>query len=518
MKRLVFLLFFITISVNSFSQDYHTQVIDKKVRDFVLDNDFSAPANAFVSIQHLMAFGQNSELNKKSTFRFRLQNPEGWVDEETTKEFQEKLLNTEIKTLVTYCDSVAAVITKGPNVDYYTYRFLNLEQGIWVNGGEDMGGKSLEITDNKVRAILPLRLMILRRINEILNTPTDTTAFVDYLKKNGEAPKQFLLEALTEHKLVIFGERHRRELSWQLLKDLVNDPDFRKVTGTVFMELQSYKQGEIDKFFSNTARMDSTILIDIYQDMQLSGWFDKGGFEFLITLWELNKKLPNQEKIKVVFTDSQLPIRKIKTKEELQDYKNNATKRNTHMADVIEHTIKTSSDSRNNLFIVGYGHAYKSPLIMEYGESPQGDCSAANQLVKRFSTDDIFCTRVHTSSIINKYRYTRGGMFDSAFAKNGGHPVAFKLKGSPFGKEIIEEWAWEKDDFGSFEDNYDGYIYLGGEPIDKQPEYILSDIYTEDFVKEIIRRAYLFGAEDKRWFGVPNKTLTLEVLLKNLND
>jgi hypothetical protein len=164
---------------------------------------------------------------------------------------------------------------------------------------------------------------------------------------------------------------------------------------------------------------------------------------------------------------------------------------------------------------VGYGHAYKSSAIIEDGESHQGDCSAANQLVNRFSDKDIFCTRVHTSGING---YTRGGMFDYVFVKNGEKPVAFKLKGSPFGKEIIEEWAYEKDDFGSFENNYDGYIYLGGEPIDKQKEYRLSDIYTEDFVKEIIRRAYLMGEEDEEWFGVPNKSLTLDALLKDLND
>ena len=348
-----------------------------------------------------------------------------------------------------------------------------------------------------------------------MNIPTDTIAFVNYLKKNGKAPKQFLLEALAEHKLVIFGERHRRELSWQLLKDLVNDSAFRKTTGTVFMELQSYKQSEIDKFFNNTMYMDSSILIGIYQDMQLDGWFDKGGFEFLINLWKLNKQLPEKEKIKVVFADFQLPIRKIKTKEELQVFRNDTTKRDTHMADVIEQTIKTSSDLRNNLFIVGYGHAYKSPSIREYGESPEGVFSAASQLVTRFSDKDIFCTRVHTSGIAG---YTRGGMFDYAFAENESCPIAFKLKGSPFGKEIIEEFAWEKDDFGNFENNYDGYIYLGGEPVDKQLEYRLFDICTEDFVKEIIRRAYLFGVEDGMWFGIPNKSLTLEVLLKDLSD
>ncbi|GHV59205.1 hypothetical protein FACS1894182_12930 [Bacteroidia bacterium] len=514
MKRFVFLTLFVISFAHSFAQDYRTQIIDKKVKDFAMNNDFSTPIDAFVSIQHLIATGRNSELDKKNTFRVRLRNPKGSVDKETTQEFQTQLLNEEIKALTVYCDSVAAVITKEPNGDYYT-RFLNLEQGIWVNGGQDRGGETLEATDNKVRAILPIRLTMLRKTNKVLNTPTDTTAFVHYLNENGAPPKQFLLEALAEHKLVIFGERHRRELSWQLLKDLVNDPNFRKVTGTVFMELQSYKQSEIDKFFHNTAHMDSSILIAIYQDLQLPGWFDKGGFEFLITLWELNKKLPDREKIKVVFTDFQPQFYKIKTKEELRDYKNNVIKRNTHMANIIEHTMKTSFDERNNLFIVGYGHAYKSPSIDEYGESPEGDCSAASQLVKRFADKDIFCTRVHTSGING---YTRGGMFDSAFVKNGGCPVAFKLKGSPFGKEIIEQWAFEKDNFGSFENNYDGYIYLGGEPIDKHPEYLLTDIYTEDFVKEIIRRVYLFGLEGEMWFGVPINMLTLEAVLKDLNE
>jgi hypothetical protein len=512
MKRFILLLL-VVVCVHSFAQDYRTQVIDKKVKNFTIKNDFSTPLNAFVSIQHLIAKGRYRELDKKCSLKLRGRDIGETVDEETTKEIQTKFLNEEVKTLITYCDSVAAVITKDLNNDYYTYRLLNLEQGIWVNGGEDMGGKELAIAEAKIRKILPLRLIMLRRTNEVLATPTDTTAFVNYLKKNGKQPKQFLLEELAEHKLVIYGERHRRELSWQLLKDLVNDPDFRKVTGTVFMELQSYKQSEIDKFFSDTARMDSAILVGIYQDMQLQGWYDKGGFEFLINLWKLNRQLPEKEKIKVVFTDFQLPVREIKTKEELQNFKSNAKKRNTHMADVIEQTINTSSDLRNNLFIVGYGHACKSASINVYGESPQGDYSAANQLVKRFSGSDIFCTRVHTLGITG---YMRGGMFDYAFAKNGGEPIAFKLKGSPFGKEIIEEWAFEKDKFGSFENNYDGYIYLGGEAIDKHLEYMLTDIYTEDFVKEIIRRSYLFGYEDEVWFGVPNQTLTLEAVLKDL--
>jgi len=40
---------------------------------------------------------------------------------------------------------------------------------------------------------------------------------------------------------------------------------------------------------------------------------------------------------------------------------------------------------------------------------------------------------------------------------------------------------------------------------------------TDDYVKEIIRPAYLSGDEDKAWFGVPNKQLTRDAVLKDLN-
>lgn len=87
------------------------------------------------------------------------------------------------------------------------------------------------------------------------------------------------------------------------------------------------------------------------------------------------------------------------------------------------------------------------------------------------------------------------------------------MKNSPFGHEIVEIW---KDGFGCLEQNYDGYIYLGGEPIDKHKEYRLTEIYTEEFVKELKRRAFLLGDEDASWFGVPNNSLTLEDILKDI--
>lgn len=124
------------------------------------------------------------------------------------------------------------------------------------------------------------------------------------------------------------------------------------------MELPSYKQKDIDNFFNNTLKMDSTILIDIYQDMQAPGWYDKGGFEFLITLWNVNSKLSKNERTKIIIADYQIPIRQIKTREEFQKKYLSSPSRNSYMASLIEKTINKSKDLRNNLFIVGYGIAH----------------------------------------------------------------------------------------------------------------------------------------------------------------
>lgn len=166
MKRILIFLSLFIICADTFQQVFNVYTVDKKLRDFPNEQDFSSPLKAYIALQNLMINGQDSEVYIKSSFKIRLQSA-AWPNREITKEVQETLLNREIKEIITCNDSVAAVITSYKDITHL-YRFLNLEQGIWVNGGEDMG-KGFEATINKVKNLLPLRLIQLHRTKEVLS-------------------------------------------------------------------------------------------------------------------------------------------------------------------------------------------------------------------------------------------------------------------------------------------------------------------------------------------------------------
>ncbi|MDR2409007.1 MAG: hypothetical protein LBE13_12965 [Bacteroidales bacterium] len=405
-------------------------------------------------------------------------------------------------------------------ISLYVFQYFNRENNQWRSGGEDLE-TGLLATREKVIKVLPIRLNALRKIIEIQNFPKDTVNFVNYLKNNEKDPKQFILEALDKHKIVVYGEIHRRKISWQLMKDIIHDPSFYKTTGSIFMELSSDKQGALNQFF-NSKKLNTEIILDIFREFQLDGWYDKGSYEFLISLWKLNHSLPEKEKIRVILTDVPMPLSSLKTKEDYRNFRNNLKDRNEQMADIIEHTIKTSSDKRNNLFIVGEGHAFKSAAIANEGEAASGNPgaihkhSAAYQLTERFSGDDVFSIISHSPGVNG---LIRGGMFDYAFACTGNKPVAFHLQGSPFGKEVFDalEGVAYKLETGSFENNYDGYVFLC--PLENEKaDYLLYDLVTDDFVFEIKRRASLLDAENEKWFGIENKNLTKKAIIKDLKN
>jgi hypothetical protein len=313
------------------------------------------------------------------------------------------------------------------------------------------------------------------------------------------------------------------------MKDLINDPAFYKTTGTIFMELSADKQDTMNQFFDNK-ELNPEIILNIFREMQLDGWYDRGSYEFLISLWKLNKTLSEKEKIKVILADVPMPLSCLETSEDYRKFSDNKKDRNEQMVDVIEQTVKTSSDTRHNLFIVGEGHAYKSSTIVNEGEggSRHPDIlpkhSAGYQLVERFSDEDVFCIISHSPMMSNSgsiYGKIRGGMYDYAFSCMGNKPLAFNLKNSPFGKEVFDALPGIafKEETGSFENNYDGYVFL--QPLEKEEaNYLLYEVITDDFVNELKRRAVISNTEKEKWFGVENKNLTKEAIIlyfENIN-
>ena len=340
--------------------------------------------------------------------------------------------------------------------------------------------------------------------------------FVRFLKKNGQDPKSFILEKLANHKLVIYGEIHKRKASWDLLKSVINDPSFYKQTSIVFLEMSSDNQEKMDRFFANET-IDREIILDILRSVQSEGWDDRGVYEFVIDLWNINKRLAEEEKIKVILTDVQRPFSSMETTEDVISWIMSVPDRDQQMADIIEASMKSRKDERGGLFIVGMGHTFKARIKTDDFEW----ISAGARLKERFSEQDVYITLTHMPIMDNSGNVdglTNNGIFDNAFERNRNKPVAFDLAGSPFGKERFDVFT-ELNSFegvGNYENNFDGYIFLM--PLkDEGPRYLLPELISEDFIQELRRRNGLVdGLVDGDWveYGANLKEITLDDVRK----
>lgn len=427
---LCFVLFLISLAASSQeSSDFQTIQINKQNKDFPVKYNCNTPMDAYVSINYIMANGKQGLWRSYSTYRFYCSfAKESTPDKEVSEITRNEILNRIAKECIIYKDSTAAIISVSENDSIYDIRYLSCEKGKWLNAGND-ARESFQKTRDIVIGNLPRLASYIPMIDQLKQTPIDTINFINYIKKHGKAPRTYVLEKLAKHKVVVYGEAHRRKISWDLLKEVIQSPDFVNTTGTVFFELPSHKQQELDLFYAKQ-ELDIDILLDVFGCEQINGWHDKDEFDFMIALRELNMKLPENQKIKVVLTDYQTQWGSIKTEEELKSFPQK--NRNTNMADVIEQTLKESSDTRNSLFIVGYMHAYKSHVPGLFSGKELA-LTAGAQLVEHFSDRAVFSIFPHCPTISNSGTIDgkiRNGLYDYVFEVNNNIPIAFDLADS----------------------------------------------------------------------------------------
>lgn len=414
---------------------------------------------------------------------------------------KQKYLNQRIIEVIIYKDSSSCVIAQQTDsiidVSYFFF-----ENGRWALGGEDPQS-SLSGSRNLFIKYAEQNLNDFHRRVLLLVAPKDTLPFIDYLKKNGQKPQKFLLDALSQHELVIYGEIHRREWSWNLLKEVIKDTEFQKLTGAIFFEISSHKQAELDYFYAKDT-LDKEIILNVLREVATEGWHDRGMYEFLLDLWKLNHALPMERRIIVIAADIPRPYSTFKTTDEQNKFFDTVEDRDHCMARIIENYMNSKKDNRNCLFIVGSGHVFKT------GET------AGSFLSKKFKDGKVFTIFTHCPIIDNSGTISgriRHGIFDHAFYKTGNIPVAFLLKDSPFGKELFD--GLSNDGSGLYQDNYDGYIFLGS--LETEPsDYNLYDIYSDDFVKELSRRASLDNTTVQKYWGI--NEATKEAIISKLKE
>ena len=499
---------------------WETKKIDRRVSDYAFNGiDQSSPLNYYLSRAYVLSEGKMGQMAKMSTAKFELDTCA--TDEVVDAAKRQRILDEKIVKIVIYKDSVAAIVTEYG--DWLLFSYAWIENGKWVNGGQGMA-ENMEETDRQLQNNMPILYRDLPRIKAIMTLPTDTKPFVDFLNRQTLSPEEFVLQQIATHKLVINGEYHRRKVSWDMLRRLIALPDFTEVCSTIFMELPSREQPTMDRFME-TDILNGELIMNIFRNEQLDGWWDKGEYDFICDVWQINQRLPQKKRINIRLVDFQIPYSQIQTAEEYDIANSKAENRNTHMADIIEQYIKNKNDMRGSLFLVGCGHAYKSGIAGFASAGGDGieDMTAGAQLTQRLGSQNVFTVFQHVMTCDNSGGHQsliRGGIFDQAFAANGNRPVGFLLYGSPFGKEPFDgifEIKY-KGSTGLYQDNFDGYLFLC--PLNKeiQSEPLL-DVFNDQFVAELHRRStYMnWNGRQETMFGYKVSELTKEKIHQALS-
>jgi hypothetical protein len=331
--------------------------LNKRVADFPDQEDLSTPEAAYAVINRVMARGQQGAWRRISARKNRHRVPPADAKRvEVKPEVAEMWLNALIREVRIFRGRHAAVIAEiktASGATKYDKRSLELEDGRWLNMGEDILGT---LEDARSGFAAQCAHYVDRPVRPAIEDPESyLKPFVAFLKTKAEEPKPLVMKILAKHKVVIMGEIHHRPRYWAFNASLVRDPEFSKIVGVIYMELPSNDQGLIDEFLASS-ELDTMPVIDMLRDNLWEGWPDQPMLDFFVTVWKANQPLAADRRMRIVLADMQRPWKDIHQREDFRQYE--TTPRDRQMADNILRDLREHpDDQRNTLFIVGAAHA-----------------------------------------------------------------------------------------------------------------------------------------------------------------
>jgi hypothetical protein len=475
--------------------------VDRRVADFPEAEDLSTPEAAYAAINRVMASDDEGSWRRISARVLHRQLPPASAQKREVKpETAAKWLNARVVEVRIFKDRYGVVIAELPG-DRATYdvRYVKLEGKRWLNDGQDWPGADVDAARETfarrcaelIEKFGPAELRRGRR--EKVEDPEEYLGrFVEFLKGEGKEPKEFVMEALGRHRVVIMGEVHHRPRYWGFNSSLVEDPKFPDVAGTIYMELPANDQGLIDGFLA-AKELDTKPVIEMLRDMLWMGWPDKPMLDFFVTVWKVNRQLPADKKLRIMLVDMERPWNKIHKREDWGQYD---VDRDKYMAENILRDIREQpEEKRNGLFIVGVGHTMLNLRHPAYPAELAGAMRAAGWHLREEMGEEVYALFPHKpvgDNMGGVKGYICGGLFDSAFEALERRSVAFPLTSGPFGEQPFDAFS-DRPALGSYRDGYSAYLYLG--PLgDEVFSPLIDGFYTDEFVKELDRRYQLmFG-------------------------
>jgi hypothetical protein len=470
---------------------YH---VGKKVTDFPAREDLSTPEAACASFLRALATQGISGAYRLSDPGLALRmSAKGRQEPPLPKGFAEACLKAEILEVHVADETHAHVLARRAdlgkaNIAVVEVRLLECIQGRWLNEGSDHAD-TIEHAREKVARFQ--RMQAARRLRDERPPIADPAAHlrpcVEFLQREAKDPQQFVLDALAKHRVVILGEIHHRPRYWAFNAELVRSPEFARRAGVIYMELPSHGQPLVDRFLATSA-YDPQPVIEMLRDMMWLGWPDQPMLDFFRTVWEVNQKLPESQRLRIVLADMARPYKDIRRREDWRKYE---VDRDQYMAEnVVRDLGRHAADSRHALLIVGYAHAMLN--LTQAGGEPMK--SAGWHLREKLGEADVYAVFPHGPVMTNVGQVSGRialGLFETAFAALGNKPMAFPLDRGPFGEQVFDADP-ERMTSDPYRKGYQAYLYLGSLE-DEVFSPLIPGFYTDEFVRELDRRARLDG-------------------------
>ncbi|MHC4758992.1 MAG: hypothetical protein ACYTE8_10075, partial [Planctomycetota bacterium] len=401
------------------SEQLKVYKVNRKVADFPVGEDFSTPEAAYATINRLSASGDLGFWRRVSARELAERMPVEKGKRQLSKIKIHGFMDSEILEVRVFEGTFAYVLAKVPNtwktiIDTRSFEF---EDGLWKNSGNSVFG-SVEEARKKFDIMCGRRVEQPKR-EKIDNPEAYLKRYTDFLKTNGKEPKEFALDALKKHKVVIIGETHHRPMYWAFNSSLVSDPEFAEFVGVIYLELPANHQKKIDEFLAGST-YKKELVIEMLRDTLWMGWPDEPMLDFFESVWKVNQRVSADQKLRIVLVDMERPWEKIRSRDDWRSYN---VDRDKFMAENIISDIENyPQEMRNRLFIVGIGHTTLNFTF--YRGHPHK--TAGWYLKEKLREDKVYAIMQHRCVMTNMGRVDGRvclGLFDSAFDALENRPV-----------------------------------------------------------------------------------------------
>jgi len=360
--------------------------------------------------------------------------------------------------------------------------------------------------------------------------PQTVQDYLKVLKNESEEPIGFVANKLMEYDLVIFDDA---------LHSAVEPFDFyceyltinSESVDYVFLEVFAIDaQSHIDSFFQSKIK-DTSLLAKAFQKDFSYGWPYESYLKLFLTVWDINQKLLENDKIKIIGVDQPIYWEGLHTREDYNIFQQSLVSRDNFMYKIILKHMDNFEKEKKGIFLTNTRHAYKciknkngqtywnTGTFFSQWHPEKSYAIRFHNMMLKIESEKKNVKNTSTSGMERlEYKWVRmdNGKWDKAFAENDNNPLAITLKDNIwgqhpyFGNHMADALSGQ-----TMYDAYDALIFL--KPIEQTKFSAHTNFfYTDAFKKELEHRVKVIQGHNLNKFLKENNVNSVNEYVETL--